>query len=95
MVVAIGDAAQSSYLELEARLAELTVLIAERDALIAGRDALIAEQAGRMVELEALVADACAAGSELAQLVEAAVVGWVCEAAGEEQQAESAAAFGT
>jgi transposase len=57
MVVAIGDAAQSSYLGLEARIAEQTVLIAERDALIAGRDALIAEQAGRMVELEALVAE--------------------------------------
>jgi transposase len=50
MVVAIGDAAQPGYAELEARIAGQTVLLA-------GRDALIAEQAARIGELEALVVE--------------------------------------
>jgi len=71
MVVAIGNAAQSGYVELEARIARQTVLLAERDALMAEqaarvtemevrvieRDALIVEQAARIAELEAVVGE--------------------------------------
>jgi hypothetical protein len=35
MVVAIGNAAQSGYVELEALIARQTVLLTERDALMA------------------------------------------------------------
>ena len=71
MVVAIGNAAQSGYVELEARIARQAVLLAERDALMAEqaariteiearvieRDSLIVEQAARIAELEAVVGE--------------------------------------
>jgi transposase len=69
MVVAIGNAAQSGDVELEALIARQTVLLAERDALMAEQAARITEMEARVIERDALIVEQAARIAELEAVV--------------------------